>query len=430
MTEQNNAFVSTEELAGEISVLDRDPWKVLIIDDDEGIVNASKRILRNFIFEGRAVSIITGVSGAEAKQLITEHPDAAVILLDVMMETRDAGLQVVSYIRDELKNKHVRILLRTGQAGQLEEEDVFEQYDINNFLEKAELTSRQLKTALKVAFRNYRMQGEIEVIMQREMALREAADTANTAKSEFLANMSHELRSPMASIMSGLSTIKEVLEDPKADDEDKADLMLAIDYAQSSSDRLLGLLNGILDLAKLEAGKMEFNIQPADLAEVIMLACQEISSQAQVKWLSLKSDISVQDTIIPLDFGKMIQVVINLLNNAVKFTPEGREISISLTESNLPSGRCETDTGNYPALKLIVSDQGVGIPEDELSLIFDKFAQSKKTKDGSGGTGLGLSIAQNIVLAHNGSIHVENNPGGGARFIVSLPRRENNYART
>ncbi len=426
MAGQNDelVFLEEESHASEPTIPTKDPWKVLVIDDDPGIIQTSVRILQNFTFEGRELLVITGTSGAEARQLIVEHPDTAVILLDVIMETDDAGLQVVTHFRNELKNKAVRVLLRTGQAGQFNEDEVFEQYDINDFLEKADLTSRRLKIALKGALRSFRMQGEIETAMQRETVLRKAADASNQAKSEFLANMSHELRSPMTSIKSGLVTIEEVLNDPEAVEEDWADVRKSVEYAKGSADRLMELLNGILDLSKLEAGKMKFNIQPSDIGQIIKMAGQEISSQLRAKSLTLNMELGGVDTKIPIDNGKVMQVVINLLNNAVKFTPEGKEITISLSESSLPLGRRQSDVGDVPALTLRVSDQGVGIPKDELLLVFDKFAQSSKTKDGSGGTGLGLPIAQKIVTAHNGDIYAENNPDGGASLIVTFPRKQ------
>ncbi len=426
MTERDDEFLFLDEIeeTGGSATPAGNRWKIIIIDDDKSTIQTSVRILRDFIFEGRKLNIITGSSGKEAKHLISQHPDSAAILLDVIMETDEAGLRVVSYIREELNNHNIRILLRTGQAGQFDEEEVFEKYVINDFLEKADLTSRRLKTAIKSAFRGFRMQREIEANMRRETALREAADSANKAKSEFLANMSHELRSPMTSIKCGLNTIDEVVNDPEADEEDWEDVRKSVKYALNSADRLLGLLNGILDLSKLESGKAIFNIRPSNLGKIVKKAAQEVSPQLLGKSLKLNMTVNGIDTEIPIDFNKMMQVMINLLNNAIKFTPEGKNITVSLSETTLPIGRRKTDTGTVPAVAIRVSDQGIGIPDNELYLVFDKFAQSSKTKDGSGGTGLGLPIAREIVIAHGGNILAENNPDGGTSFIVTLPRKK------
>ncbi len=226
------------------------------------------------------MKIIVGRSGFEAKQLIAEHSDAAAILLDVSMETDYAGLEVVSYIRNKLGNSQVRIILRTGQAGQLNESEVFEKHDINDFLEKADLTSRRLKISIKCAFRAFRIQSEIEDARQREVALRHSADSANRAKSAFLANMSHELRSPVTSIKSGMDIIGEVIKDPNASQEDKAEMLIALSYAKNSLNRLLGLLNGILDLARLESGMMSFDFQPGNLLTAVEDAEQDVDGFA------------------------------------------------------------------------------------------------------------------------------------------------------
>lgn len=414
-------FLKEETEAPRCFIAEGDPWKIIVIDDDLNILQTSIRILQEFTFEGRALSIITGTSGAQAIELIDNNPDAAIILLDVIMETDYAGLDVVTYIREEIKNEAVRILLRTGQAGQFDENEVFEKYDINDFLEKADLTSRRLKTAIKVALRAYRMHQNIQDAMQREKLLRAEADAANAAKSEFLANMSHELRSPMTSIKFGLHTIEEVLKDPQANQEDRDDCLKAIGFASDSADRLIGLVNDILDSSKLESQKMIFDIQSYDLIDIISNAMHEISPILNAKSITMKAEIDTSDTIVHIDRERIMQVLINLLSNAAKFSQNDTEITVSLSTGELSGGRRHTDGDVRSAIVLSVIDKGVGIPENELTSIFDKFTQSSMTKDGSGGTGLGLSISHEIAVAHGGTLHAENNPEGGARFILTLP---------
>lgn len=423
MVDQSDELIFLEEDTDTPScfIPEGDPWTIVVIDDDLSILQTSIRILQEFTFEGRALSIITGTSGEQAKELISKNPDAAIILLDVIMETDYAGLDVVTYIREEMKNEAVRILLRTGQAGQFDENEVFEKYDINDFLEKADLTSRRLKTAIKVALRAYRMHQNIQDAMQREKLLRAEADAANAAKSEFLANMSHELRSPMTSIKFGLHTIEEVLKDPQADQEDRDDCLKAIGFASDSADRLIGLVNDILDSSKLESQKMKFDIQSYDLIDIISSTMQEISPILNAKSITMKAEIDTSDTIVQIDRERIMQVLINLLSNAAKFSQNDTEITVSLSAGELSGGRRHTDDDVRSAIVLSVIDQGVGIPGNELTSIFDKFTQSSMTKDGSGGTGLGLSISHEIAVAHGGTLHAENNPEGGARFILTLP---------
>ena len=131
-------------------------WKIAVIDDEASVHNVTKMALTKFTFEGRGIEFIHGYSGAEAKQIFQEHHDIALVLLDVVMENEHSGLDVVRYIREELNNVQTRIVLRTGQPGQAPEKEVISQYDINDYKEKTELTSRKLYTLLYSCLRSYR----------------------------------------------------------------------------------------------------------------------------------------------------------------------------------------------------------------------------------------------------------------------------------
>lgn len=131
-------------------------WKILIVDDEPEVHAVTKLALSDFTFQGKNLSFISAYSGAEAKKLIAEHPDTAVMLLDVVMETDDAGLTVASYIRETLHNEHVRIILRTGQPGQAPERQVIISYDINDYKSKTELTAQKLFTVIMSSLRSYR----------------------------------------------------------------------------------------------------------------------------------------------------------------------------------------------------------------------------------------------------------------------------------
>jgi len=179
------------------------------------------------------------------------------------------------------------------------------------------------------------------------------------------------------------------------------------------------LLNDLLDLSKLESGKMEFIMEKGDLASVIQRAIQEVETLCWDKELKIVVQPSAELTTTYFDEKKMLQVIINLLSNAIKFTPNGKQITLFFDNSlsAKPKGQhLATDL-----MTLVVDDQGLGIPSGEEAAIFDKFIQSSKTQTGAGGTGLGLSIVQEIIHAHNGYIIATGNPDGGARFRVSLP---------
>ena len=139
----------------------------------------------------------------------------------------------------------------------------------------------------------------------------------------------------------------------------------------------------------------------------------------------MKIEKSIGPTKVICDVHKIGQVIRNLLSNAIKFTPKNKKIVVSTEFGDLPIGPRQLDNNRVPALIVTIADQGVGLPDDELDTIFDKFIQSSKTKNGAGGTGLGLAICREIMNTHNGEIWAENNKDGGSSFSFGLPIIQN-----
>jgi PAS domain S-box-containing protein len=250
------------------------------------------------------------------------------------------------------------------------------------------------------------------------MIAKDNAEAANRAKSEFLANMSHELRTPMHAILSfsklGLDRIA-----GGNVSVDKLDGYL--NRIDQSGRRLLGLLNDLLDLAKLESGKMNYEFGMADFGAVVASSLAELDAVINRGGLQVVCDYRVRDLMVWCDPLRVGQVIRNLLSNAVKFTPPGKKVTVQITDTLLPGGRRQDD-GFVSAIEVQVIDEGVGIPDDELEDIFDKFVQSSKTKSGAGGTGLGLAITREIVEQHGGAIRATSAPAGGAIFTFTLRR--------
>ena len=245
---------------------------------------------------------------------------------------------------------------------------------------------------------------------------RDEAEHANSLKSEFLANISHELRTPMHHI---LSYSKYGVEKIRKESPEK--LLHYFTQIRNAGNRLLSLLNDLLDLSKLESGKSEYEMKKTSLEKLANNLFSEFSTVAKEKSLRLEMKKPEIPTTVFCDEMKIGQVLRNLMSNAVKFSPANKMISLSFAPEMLPTGKRKTDINEVPALMIKIKDEGTGIPETELETIFNKFIQSSKTKTGAGGTGLGLSISQEIIKGHNGLIWAENNPEGGAIFSFILP---------
>jgi len=516
-------------------------WKILIVDDQESVHDMMNLVLRHFTFEERALEIKHAYSAKQAQELLQIQTDIALAIVDVVMESDRAGLELVRYIREVLNNQLIRIILSTGQPGFMSKAEIFQKYDINGYNEKAELTAEKQYSSVYMGLRSYRdiyelvesrkdlekanqhiqsivenaydaivtidqaynivlfnpaaealfgyssasiinqplsrflpecctphsstsesieefcqmktpyeikarnssgkqfiaeitaskMMTENEVfytlffrdITQRKtnekklLEATEMAEKANLAKSEFLANMSHELRTPMHGILGYASLgVRRVNEGniPK--------LERFFKNIEISGQRLLRLLNALLDISKLESGKMELDIKPGDLYVVLKKCVDEQQTEIDNAQLKLIWEGCELDTEAKFDLDKLTQVFANLLSNAIKFSPSGQAITLKFENSSVVTSNQFEPT---EVVKFSLTDEGIGIPNNELDVVFDKFVQSNKLAIGTtGGTGLGLAICKEIIECHQGRIWASSTEGHGATFSFFIPKSQ------
>jgi len=355
-------------------------------------------------------------------QFLIEHTPAAVAMFDRDMRyIRHSRKWLTDYGLDEatlIGRSHYDVfpdlperwkqIHRDGVAGQIQscQEDCFVREDGSEvWLEWAihPWTDDDGEIGGIVMFTNVITQRK-----QTERALEQArrhAEAANLAKSEFLANMSHEIRTPLTAIMGFTELVKD-----RQRDAETVELCTTI---VRNGEHLLELINDILDLSKVEAGRVELQLEACSPAAIARDIGQTLKVRADQKWLGLSVDVSAD---VParcrIDVRRLRQILINLVGNAIKFTAQGA-VAIQLRQVADAAGRW---------LEFAVTDTGIGIPADKLSLLFEPFSQidSSPTR-AQGGTGLGLCISRRLARMCGGDIAVISAAGAGSTFTVRLP---------
>ena len=238
-----------------------------------------------------------------------------------------------------------------------------------------------------------------------------AAELANKSKTEFLANMSHELRTPLHAILSfsklGLRRVC------------NNEFEFSEKYFKNinlSGERLIKLINNILDLSSAEINHIDLNYTNEDMNKLLTLCIDELKPLASTNGITLKLICEPENFDIECDALRIHQIFTNIISNAINYSPEDTNIDIEIFHTSLNVGN-----ENIDAIGVNVLDEGIGIPSGEEESIFDKFIQSSKTKTKAGGTGLGLSICKEFVDLHNGTLRAANRDGQGAQFEIILP---------
>ena len=353
-------------------------WKILMADARPDVHDLTRLVLEEFTFEGRRVECLSAFSSAEARSLVIEHPDAAVLLLDVDLETPDAGLELAEFIRGEAGNRLLRIIVRTGGQGEIPESEVVTGLDINDYRLKSELTADRLITAVTTAIRSYR---DLRTIEEGRRGLHLLAKS-----------VAHQIRNRTVAIAGFANLLRRRMEG----EGDPAQWLATI---LEETGRLESMVGEVTRYTSLEMGELRV-VGIRDLIERAMDQAESKSGRT-VEW-----EVLCPDQPVRVDPVLAVTAFEAVLRNAVDFSPDVPKVAIRVSPGSL-------------ACVVEVEDHGSGIGAGELEHVFDPFYSTK-----SKGAGMGLAVVRKVAMEHQWDVALRSKAGQGTVVRIVIPRRE------
>jgi CheY-like chemotaxis protein/two-component sensor histidine kinase len=366
--------------------------KVLLVDDSK-----SARMIISKVLQREGLTVLEAEDGQEAYEIICKQMTEIDLLVTDLHMPKMNGDELCFKVRQELDLKSLPIIFLTASDSQ---DDVLKLFKVgaNDYLIKP-FVKEELMARLQVHLQRARLNKRLHESVNELKGL-------NQMKDELIAVCSHDLRSPLNGIM-GFTDL--LVEKEYLHKEDKESLQ----NIKESGEFLLSLINDILDLSKIQSEEVELEKEPVSLVKIAETSINAMRHMAEAKSQAFEFIDNTKNNTVLGNSSALLRTFNNLLSNAIKFTPEHKKIAFEIGN----------DEKNY--LKVVIQDQGIGIPEDKIPFLFDKF--SKTSRSGTGGekgTGLGMSIIKEMVVKHDGIIDVVSIEGEGTKFTITLPCAE------
>ncbi len=385
------------------------PYKILIVDDNKNNLFTLRNLLQQYI----DATVIEADCGQRALQeLIRNTVD--LIILDVQMEGMD-GFELATLVKARKKTKDIPIVFLSASYTN----DDFKNRGFGvgavDYLTKP-IDEYQLINRINVYLKLIEKERKMNVILEEKVneqtkelrRAKEEAEAANEAKNIFLANISHELRTPLNIIMSTNQLISYYLNN---DDElDRKQISKKIAVQVQNCNRLLRLVNNLIDITKIDSGHFEISMQSCNIVNICECITLSVAEYVENKGIKLIFDTEAEEVNVACDINAIERIMLNLLSNAIKFTPVGGTIFVSLMEEE-------------HSVIIKIKDTGIGIPQEKQQIIFERFKQADEllTRRHEG-SGIGLNLVKSLVEMHGGQIYLNSWENEGSEFLVQLPK--------
>ena len=383
-------------------------YNILIVDDNKNNLISLKALIEEYI---DANVLEADCADKALKELLKSSID--LIILDIQMEGMN-GFELAALIKQRKKTENIPIVFLTALYTNDEFKKRGFQVGAVDYLTKP-IDEYQLINRINVYLKMIEKERTMNSILEQKVyeqvkelrKAKEVAEQLNEAKSTFIANISHELRTPLNILLSNTQLLNMYL---TSDDQlDRSKLQSKLQVQVQNCYRLLRLVNNLIDITKIDAGYFRISLTPCNIVQIVEDITLSVVEFSENKGVSLIFDTTIEEKLICCDLDAIERIILNLLSNALKYTPEGGYIFVELKDLD-------------DIVQISVKDTGLGIPEDKLNIIFERFKQADDllTRQCEG-SGIGLSLVKSLVEMHVGQVYAISEQYKGSKFVVELP---------